>query len=67
MFLEESTRTMKSTQKPQMERQIDTEADDFAQEVKYAVTHKGRELHPEQHEHKKGKKSEQPSTPWQID
>jgi len=58
---------MKKT--PKTEKQIDTEAEDFAQEVNYAVTHNGREMHPEQREAKKrSKKSgQQTSEPWQVD
>jgi len=60
---------MKTPQTPKVEKQIDTDADDFAQEVNYAVTHGGRELHPEQRESKKHAKKEQHSghEPWQID
>jgi hypothetical protein len=60
---------MKAPKTPPMEKQIDTEADDFSQEVNYAVAHGGKELHPEQHENKKRahKKDEQPSVPWQFD
>ena len=59
---------MKTPKTSSTEKQIDTEADDFAQEVNYAVTHGGRELHPEQHgSAQRSKKSEQADTPWQID
>ncbi|MGH8047823.1 MAG: hypothetical protein ACREKL_11295 [Chthoniobacterales bacterium] len=60
---------MKNPKTPQPEKQMDTEAEDFAQEVNYAVTHGGRELHPEQHEGKKRSKKEEhrASEPWQID
>ena len=44
---------MKAPKATTTEKQIDAEADDFAQEVNYAVAHGGRELHPEQHESKK--------------
>ena len=58
---------MKSPKTPSIEKQIDTEADDFSQEVNYAVAHGGKELHPEQHEKKRSqKKDEQPSVPWQV-
>jgi hypothetical protein len=63
----ETHKSMKSPKTPKPEKQIDTEADNFAQEVNYAVAHGGRELHPEQHDKRSGKKHEQPSTPWQID
>jgi len=59
---------MKSPKQQKSESQIDTEADDFAQEVRYAVAHSGREMHPEQHEKlRHSKKNEQPATPWQVD
>lgn len=59
---------MKTPSTPRPEKQVDTEADAFAQEVNYAVSHGGRELHPEQRESRKhSKKHEQPAPPWQVD
>jgi hypothetical protein len=58
---------MKSPKTPASEKQIDTDATDFAQEVNYVVAHGGKELHPEQHEKRRpSKKDEQPDTPWQL-
>jgi hypothetical protein len=59
---------MKTRKASEAERQMDSDATDFAQEVNYAVAHHGRELHPEQQEKRKSsQKDEQPATPWQID
>ena len=49
---------MKTPKKPKVEKQMNTEADDFAQEVNYAVTHGGRELHPEQQQKQRTGKAE---------
>jgi hypothetical protein len=47
---------------------IDPEAEDHAEETRYAVTHHGRELHPEKSEKKRSNKSQkQAEAPWQID
>ncbi len=57
--------------KPQLEipkNTIDTDAQDFAEEVRYAVTHHGRELHPEHAEKPVQPKDEKPQdAPWQVD
>ena len=59
---------MKAPKQGKPEAQIDTDAQDFAQEVNYAVAHGGREMHPEQHEKKPRKKSKTASEePWQLD
>ena len=59
---------MKSPKPHMSEKQIDTDATSFAEEVNYAVAHHGKELHPEQHEkRKRDRKHEQPDTPWQVD
>jgi hypothetical protein len=59
---------MKSPKQNFSEKQIDTDATAFAEEVNYAVSHGGRELHPEQSDKRKkhSKHHEQPDTPWQI-
>jgi hypothetical protein len=59
---------MNSPKEPR-ERQIDTEAEDHAEETRYAVEHGGREKHP----HQKMQSDRQPSSdhkpepPWQLD
>lgn len=59
---------MKTSQTPRAEKQIDTDATDFAEEVNYAVHHDGKELHPAQQEKMpRSRKHEQPDTPWQVD
>lgn len=47
---------------------IDPEAEDHAEETRYAVMHHGRELHPEKPERKRPAKSQKSTQePWQID
>jgi hypothetical protein len=48
--------------------EIETEAEDHAEETRYAVTHHGRELHPEKASEAKAVKSgSRQDKPWQID
>ena len=61
---------MKTPDSHQPERQIDTEAQDHAQETLYAVNHGGRERHPAQHQEKERpqpNRHQRAETPWQID
>lgn len=61
---------MNPPKKNPSERQIDTEAEDHAQETLYAVTHGGRELHPEQKENpacRPDSSRKNAEMPWQID
>jgi hypothetical protein len=47
---------------------IETEAEDHAEETRYAVSHHGRELHKEKPGVKKsGKVQDRPDEPWQVD
>jgi hypothetical protein len=47
---------------------IDPEAQDHAEETRYAVTHHGKELHPEKSNLKKPvKKQKEAEQPWQLD
>ena len=45
---------------------IDPEAEDHAEETRYAVTHHGRELHPEKTKRPERKQKEV-EQPWQLD
>jgi hypothetical protein len=49
--------------------EIETEAEDHAEETRYAVTHHGREMHPETKKSKPGKARAGRSSdqPWQVD
>lgn len=48
--------------------EIETEAEDHAEETRYAVTHHGRELHPPKSmEGRTGRDTDHPEKPWQID
>lgn len=49
--------------------EIETEAEDHAEETRYAVGHKGRELHARPKKAKREKAMAGPSKdePWQID
>lgn len=56
------------TQLKVSKHEIETEAEDHAEETRYAVTHQGHELHTEKPVgNKSGKDSDRPSKPWQID
>lgn len=46
---------------------INTEADDFAEEVRYAVTHKGKELHAAPKPAPEKKRKTPVDRPWQVD
>jgi len=47
---------------------IESEAEDHAVETRYAVTHKGKELHPEPKVKKsKAKPLKDEDRPWQLD
>lgn len=47
---------------------IDPEAEDHAEETRYAVTHHGRELHPEKSASKRPeRKQKEVEQPWQFD
>lgn len=46
--------------------EIESEAEDHAEETRYAVTHHGKELHPQPKE-KKSSSKKHPETPWQVD
>jgi hypothetical protein len=47
---------------------IETEAEDHAEETRYAVSHHGQELHREKPDRKKsGKTQNRPDEPWQMD
>lgn len=46
--------------------EIESEAEDHAEETRYAVAHHGKQLHPEPR--KKEKSSDKkPHEPWQVD
>lgn len=51
--------------------ELETEAEDHAEETRYAVSHKGRELHPAGHKKSKPAKAssakQDQDRPWQID
>ncbi len=51
------------------ERQIETEAEDYAEEIRYAVEHGGREKHPGQQQRPERQQSagQKPEPPWQVD
>lgn len=56
------------TQLKVSKHEIETEAEDHAEETRYAVTHQGRELHAGKPAgNKSDKASDQPAKPWQID
>jgi len=57
---------MKTTLTPQ-KNVINTEADDFAEEVRYAVTHKGKELHAAPKKAPEKKSVSPVDQPWQVD
>jgi hypothetical protein len=47
---------------------IDPEAEDHAEETRYAVTHHGRELHPDKSNRKRPAKAQKENeAPWQLD
>lgn len=47
---------------------IETEAEDHAAETRFAVTHHGKELHPEKAGRRaKVSKADRPVEPWQVD
>lgn len=48
---------------------IETEAENHAEETRYAVTHHGRELHKEKAGKSSSRKSKKdsPDEPWQVD
>ena len=49
-------------------KKIESEAEDHAQETRYAVYHRGRELHPERRQADTSRKdTDHPDDPWQID
>jgi hypothetical protein len=57
--------------KPQLKvpkNAIDPEAEDHAEETRYAVTHHGRELHPEKSNRKRSEgEQKEVEQPWQLD
>lgn len=48
---------------------IETEAENHAEETRYAVTHHGREMHKEKSDRPSMRKSKKgaPDEPWQVD
>ncbi len=56
------------TQLKVSKHEIETEAEDHAEETRFAVTHDGRELHPEKPAGQiSGKGKDRPDEPWQKD
>lgn len=48
--------------------EIETEAEDHAEETRYAVKHHGRELHAQKPPGPKaGRDKDRPDEPWQVD
>jgi hypothetical protein len=50
-------------------KDIETEAEDHAEETRYAIEHHGREKHPEQKQDPEQQQSSdhRPAPPWQVD